>query len=1194
MRDRTVDRQFERFRTRGDVRALGDVFDATSDELLRVATSLTRDLVEAEDLLQATFVTAIERAKHWDSEQRLVPWLCGILVRHAHARRRERARVLDVERLEREPEREPNVAAEHVELERELDRALAGLSDDDREVLVKYLREGKEPIEIAREAHIAPGTARMRVHRGLERLRKLLPASFALGASALLGGRGLAAVRSEVVREATAASARLATGASISSTPILGGILVAKKLVAALVVFALLLVVVWWRGSSPAEPHSVPGAETLAAASTVEPDRTPIEAPSVAAETREPTERRTEDDGDAAYRRALSGLRGRVLGDDRTPRAGVEVALLETRAVDWFRDEFGDSSLSQAADAPRPELARTHTDAEGRFSFAGARPEAFHALGIALGRGNGAVHLLRDALRSGETLDLGDFVLPAGGTVRGRIVDDEGKPLAGVRVRAGEIAQPFVELGAAYLREGSLVLVRSEQGPKAVELPAWVAAYSDRLPLATARTDERGEFRLDDVVLGPVTLLADAPSRVATVVDNVSVSGAGDTDAGELVLSRGDRIATRVLDAAGAPVLGADVRIGVLHESMFGRLGILETARAASDGAYEAEGLDRTGEVWIAARRDDQEPWTLRAVERDDASSSVTLPALRAREFVVRDATGVGVRGAELALVPTVSALDPELRWLVVAGPKRASTDQDGRATFAAVPDGAFTLAITAPSGVRTRQELVFDAELAPRIVTLADGRALEFVVTDATTGAPVAKAEVSVASSDRKQPFPQRATTDGAGRASLAGVDHGDPKLAWSARIDHPAYGTTFVALDFERDVQECRLDPSGTVVARLVSEARGLADAVLVLAPQPRPRANPALGTDFRIVRFDGEGVARCDGLAPGAYRYELVEGLPSEIGASVLARIELPVDTLAAGGFAVESGREVELEITPRGEVRPAVQPRGATLTGTVTLDGRPGVGLEVVVYSQGADPSSTTTDGNGRFRVDGLAGARVGVMVSRPNRLREPETIGAKEFDLSREGVTDVELKWQTRVLVVTVRDDVTNEPVGDAEVICVGEGEAGFARQTTNRDGRATFRVIPSGAARLRCTKSGVGTALGIVALEPIASAYEAELRLEFAPRFAFRISFPAGVAIPESLWFWIVDASGVSRENLSYDPPRSREGKFAFETLPPGRYELRARGTHGEFEPIPFDLPATGATDFEFVLQPSVTPAAQR
>src|SRR5688572_6629259 len=56
MRDRKLNRLFLRWRERGDAEALGEVFDRTAPELLRVALHVVRDPAEADDLLQATFL----------------------------------------------------------------------------------------------------------------------------------------------------------------------------------------------------------------------------------------------------------------------------------------------------------------------------------------------------------------------------------------------------------------------------------------------------------------------------------------------------------------------------------------------------------------------------------------------------------------------------------------------------------------------------------------------------------------------------------------------------------------------------------------------------------------------------------------------------------------------------------------------------------------------------------------------------------------------------------------------------------------------------------------------------------------------------------------------------------------------------------------------------------------------------------
>ena len=79
----TVEQLFVRYRKHGDASALAEVFERTAPEILRVGLHFARDPAAAEDLLQATFVVAMESAGAFDPERPLVPWLLGILTNQA-------------------------------------------------------------------------------------------------------------------------------------------------------------------------------------------------------------------------------------------------------------------------------------------------------------------------------------------------------------------------------------------------------------------------------------------------------------------------------------------------------------------------------------------------------------------------------------------------------------------------------------------------------------------------------------------------------------------------------------------------------------------------------------------------------------------------------------------------------------------------------------------------------------------------------------------------------------------------------------------------------------------------------------------------------------------------------------------------------------------------------------------------------
>ena len=203
-----LDELFLRFRERGDVAALTRLFDRAAPQLLALASHLVREADQAEDLVQSTFVTAIERAADFDGALPLFPWLVGILNHKALLWNRRASRRVEPARLvERAGEADPAASASRVEISGVLRRAIEGLPAIYARVLLPYFEEGKRPREIARERGLAPGTVRAQLHRGIDLLRRALPGGFALGAAALVfQTRGMAALRAQVEEAARRAS----------------------------------------------------------------------------------------------------------------------------------------------------------------------------------------------------------------------------------------------------------------------------------------------------------------------------------------------------------------------------------------------------------------------------------------------------------------------------------------------------------------------------------------------------------------------------------------------------------------------------------------------------------------------------------------------------------------------------------------------------------------------------------------------------------------------------------------------------------------------------------------------------------------------------------------------------------------------------------------------------------------------------
>jgi len=267
MKARNLERLFVSFRDRGDGAALAAVFDRTSEELLQVACHLVLDPSLAEDVVQATFLTAIRQAERYDGSSPVQGWLYGILWREAAKIRRDGARQADPSQLVARSAEDPADSLAAAEVPEEIVRALRRLPDPYREVVEPHLCEGRSPGEIARLLGRSPGTVRSQIHRGLERLRRNLPAGLAPAQGMIaLKLRGLEAVRESVLASAGAPSNAAATAASSGGlASALSGALVLKGIAVAASVGAIALAGRWFLTEGSFGAEQVAAASVLAA-----------------------------------------------------------------------------------------------------------------------------------------------------------------------------------------------------------------------------------------------------------------------------------------------------------------------------------------------------------------------------------------------------------------------------------------------------------------------------------------------------------------------------------------------------------------------------------------------------------------------------------------------------------------------------------------------------------------------------------------------------------------------------------------------------------------------------------------------------------------------------------------------------------------------------------------------------------------
>lgn len=150
-----------------------DAIVAEIPRLRRYARALTGRSDTADDLVQDTLQRALEKWRLWQRERDLRPWLFSIMHNlHVDGRRRDhRVDFRDDEYLPVPVQRAEQ--QDGLEL-RDLERALALLPLEQREVLLLVGLEELSYAEVAHALQIPPGTVMSRLSRARLRLKALL------------------------------------------------------------------------------------------------------------------------------------------------------------------------------------------------------------------------------------------------------------------------------------------------------------------------------------------------------------------------------------------------------------------------------------------------------------------------------------------------------------------------------------------------------------------------------------------------------------------------------------------------------------------------------------------------------------------------------------------------------------------------------------------------------------------------------------------------------------------------------------------------------------------------------------------------------------------------------------------------------------------------------------------------------------
>ncbi|MEO6597115.1 MAG: sigma-70 family RNA polymerase sigma factor [Planctomycetota bacterium] len=629
-----IDRHFRRFLRTGDPRALGVVFDATASELLKIAAYLARSHQEAEDLVQSTFVVALERRAEFDTERAVMPWLCGILTNLVRAERRRAQRQAGPGAPSAEAD--PAAVAELEDFRAAVARARDGVAEPYRAVLVLHLEHGLRANEIAGALDRPAGTVRAQITRGLDMLRKRLPRGFVAGAVVVASVSP--ALRAAVLAHASAPMVRpaLARAAATHWTEaVIGGRILNKKLFVAGVIGASLLALgVWFGrgpGDSPLATSPGPGASPVHVSANreglvVAPAEPPIR--QVASDDTSPA--------DTAPRTGSIEVTARWQGDGApAARQAIEAVCLDVQ-------------LAQI----RP--FRAVTDALGVCVL-----EGIPAGAVTLFASTGHRQPVKVEVQQKTTVEL---ELESWGTVRGFVVDAHDGPVADADVWVSskiDYSSPDRRSTAPHGQYGSF----------------------------TMRTDSRGRFETRLTVRQCLSACKVGYGPSPTIYPCSGNAPSGGIDVTLRLAAEGSALLVEVHDRTGAPVPRALVLAGpeaptLLDQTMTRATPPARRVNTDHQGRVEMLCMP-TGSLPVQVRARGFAPWqgTQELLPSGTSRLLVRLEAAATVRGVVTDSTGAPVAHAIVCHGP-----GSELRS------SSATTDPAGRFELGSLPVGPLEL----------------------------------------------------------------------------------------------------------------------------------------------------------------------------------------------------------------------------------------------------------------------------------------------------------------------------------------------------------------------------------------------------------------------------------------------------------------------------------------------------------------------
>jgi protocatechuate 3,4-dioxygenase beta subunit/5-hydroxyisourate hydrolase-like protein (transthyretin family) len=794
---------------------------------------------------------------------------------------------------------------------------------------------------------------------------------------------------------------------------------------------------------------------------------------------------------------------------------------------------------------------------------------------------------------------------------------------------AREQGQPAPEL-KIVLRVGrqavGMVLDGSRAGVAGAQVRLRPAASSDPMarlrnamnPDATDRiegtTDAKGRYTVSHLPPGTYDVTVQARGFATLTVPGLAIpEGQGMTDLGTVVLSPGATLEGRVVDPAGQPIEGAEVRAvaggaGGMTLRFMSRDQGAPDAFTAADGSFRLEDRSPGESLDLAVSHPSYGPGN---------APGVTVPTQEPVRIVLQPMTrvsgrtvskdGKGIAGADVTLTEITPMSFGGMSRMRPGNWKRTVTDADGAFSFAAVSPGAIEVRAEAPryqaaelQGIEAKagQELAGLELLLPPAASV-EGRVLS------PDGRPVPGAEVTVVQSDSVTGFGFSglyAQTDGDGRYNLEGVPPGPRTL--EARAN-----------GYRRAVRDLEVTAGAANTADLTLE-RGFEVSGRVIDEAGNPVASAQLtmiaGSDFfsgALSNLSGaDGSFHFAGVQEGTFRLMArkagyaansqgdtvtvagasvngvevkltaggtISGRLSGLEFSQLSRVRITANGFRPGQVDPDGAYTIpnmppgewQVEATVpdtslHAEGHVTLEPgmveakldlqfgKGFTLTGIVLRNGAPLAGAGLRLERTGTVSTyQAASDHQGAFRFGGLDAGNYQLTVNTATGAQHKEPV---EISGDRE----VQIDLKSASLTGRVIDAADSSPVTGAEVTleAVDDRESRFHEMTTNTDSRGAFRVaeVADGTWKLRASHEGYAPAEKEVQIAG-ADADGVEVSLSPTEGLTIEVVLSSGQT-PERIRAGALDPSG--RTVVAGYYPVGENGRVRLSNVPPGSWQI--------------------------------------